>query len=171
MIQKMINEKEFATYFENYIKLAPDIDISHSLKQSQKEVLAILNPLQPEKWNYSYAAGKWTIKEMLLHIIDTERVMAYRAMRIARNDSTSLPGFDHDNFVVHSNANQRSSESLLHEFNAVRASTLALFESFEPETMQKIGNASNVKFSVRALGFIIAGHEIHHLNILKERYL
>lgn len=171
MILKPINDNEFHQYYKSYIDLAPSIDILQSLEDSSNTVQSILKEITEEKWNFKYAPDKWTIKELFLHIIDTERVMAYRALRIARKDMTDLMGFDHDSYVPVSNANQRSPESLITEYKAVRASSISLFASFDKETLQTIGNASDRKFSVRSLGYIISGHETHHFNIVNERYL
>src|SRR5690606_27112498 len=123
------------------------------------------------KLDYRYAQDKWTIKEILLHLIDTERVFAYRAMCIARKDLTELPGFDQDAFVVHSHANERSVESLLSEYRNVRMATVSLFDSFDLRGLEQIGVANGSDLSVRAIVFIIIGHENHHLQIIKERYL
>lgn len=171
MIANKINENEYAPYYKNYIDLAPAKNILESLTQSLDTVFDVLNTLDEEKWNFRYAADKWTIKEMILHIIDTERIMAYRALRIARNDMTALAGFEQDNYISPSKASERTPESLMKEYKLLRASTLSLFETFDEDTLKIIGNASNVKVSVRALGYIISGHEIHHLNVLQERYL
>ena len=121
--------------------------------------------------NYKYAKDKWSIKELLLHIIDTERVFAYRALRFAREDKTDLPGFEQDDYVITSDANTRSKASLLNEYNFQRASTIALFSSFNDSMLMKIGMAGGNPMSVRAIGFITSGHEVHHCNILRERYL
>jgi uncharacterized damage-inducible protein DinB len=121
--------------------------------------------------NYKYADNKWTIKDMLLHIVDAERVFAYRALRFARADNTNLPGFEHNDYVDRSNANYRSKSSLLNEYNAQRASTIQLFTNFTEEMLLQTGIASGNPMSVRALGFVIAGHEIHHCHIIKKHYL
>ena len=120
---------------------------------------------------YRYAEGKWTIKEVLVHIIDDERIYAYRALRFARNDKTELPGFDQDPYAFYSNANVRSIESIIEEYEAVRMSTITLFNGFSDDVMLRSGVANNNEVTVRALGYHIAGHELHHLNILKNRYL
>ena len=120
---------------------------------------------------YSYAEGKWTIKELVQHIIDAERVLSYRALRFSRNDTTNLSGFDEDWYVANSNGNERNFKDMLQEFIHVRNSTILLFKSFKPEMLLINGTASNSDMSVRALGFIIAGHQTHHLKIIKEKYL
>lgn len=114
---------------------------------------------------------KWTIKEILQHLIDTERLFAYRALRVARNDRTELPGFDQDAFVVHSNAHERSIVSLLSEYQSVRLATLSLFESFDDRNLAQIGVINGSSLSVRAIVLIIVGHENHHLEVIKKQYL
>lgn len=162
---------EYAAYYAQYISKAGDASLLEALKISTEALNDLFDTISDEKMNYSYADGKWTIKEMLLHIIDTERVFAYRALRFARQDTTSLPGFEHNDYVVVSGAKNRSKASLLQEYNAQRASTIMLFANFNDEMLKSIGNASGNPMSVRALGFVIAGHETHHCNILRERYL
>jgi hypothetical protein len=124
-----------------------------------------------EKLSYRYAEGKWTIKEIMAHLIDDERIYAYRALRFARNDQTELPGFDQDDYAIESAANERSLDDLLEEFAAVRRSTIALFNSFDERVWTRSGVASGNVMSVRAAAYHIAGHELRHLNIIKERYL
>ena len=127
--------------------------------------------MPPDKLTYRYAENKWTIKEILVHIMDDERIYAYRALRIARNDKTPLPGFEQDDYVPFSKANQRSLASILREYKTVRQATVSLFTSFNMEDLLRIGTANDHPVSVRALAWHIAGHELHHLNIIKERYL
>jgi uncharacterized damage-inducible protein DinB len=124
-----------------------------------------------DKFDYQYSEGKWTIKEIIQHLIDSERVFSYRALRISRNDNTPLPGFDENYYVANSNGKERSLQSLLTEMAVVRQSTLSLFNSFSEEQLTKIGIASNREVSVRAIGFIIIGHQKHHQKIFEERYL
>ncbi|MDT0293186.1 DinB family protein [Mesonia ostreae] len=120
---------------------------------------------------YRYAEDKWTPKEMLLHLIDSERIFCTRALRFARKDKTLLSGYDHEDFVKESGANTRSLESLLEEYNMQRQSSILLFKSFTKDMLQRKGNANGLEVSVAALGLIISGHELHHVQILKERYL
>ena len=166
-----LQPNEYAPYYNQYIKQTENLELLEALKVSAQTLNALFETISEEKMNYTYAADKWTIKEMLLHIIDTERVFAYRALRFARADKTDLPGFEHNDYVVVSKANIRSKDSLLNEFNAQRTSTIALFSNFTNEMLLSIGKASGNLMSVRALGFVIAGHEAHHCNILRERYL
>jgi hypothetical protein len=124
-----------------------------------------------DKFDYRYAEGKWTIKEIIQHLIDAERIFAYRALRFARYDATVLSGFDEDYYVLNSTANQRSIMELLTEYSAVRHTSLLLFKSFNNEQLLYSGIASNNNISVRALGFVIIGHQNHHQKIFEKRYL
>jgi uncharacterized damage-inducible protein DinB len=124
-----------------------------------------------DKFDYRYAEGKWTIKEIIQHIIDTERIFSYRALRISRNDKTPLPGFEENDYVDNTDANKRGLQELLTELSAVRHATLLLFKSFSEEQLARIGIASENEISVRAIGFIIIGHQKHHQKVFEERYL
>jgi uncharacterized damage-inducible protein DinB len=169
----MIPKNEYAPYFEQYMQLVSkdEKSIIENLVASQKVFDDVLRNLPVEKHNFSYAEGKWTIKELIQHIIDTERVFSYRALCFARNDNTSLPGFDQDVFVENDNANDRNYYDLLNEMEVLRKSSIKLFKSFCNEALLRVGVASNNKISVRALGYLFSGHQMHHLNIIKERYL
>jgi len=127
--------------------------------------------LPSEKLSYRYEKGKWTIKEILVHIIDDERIYAYRAMCFARNEKTELPGFEQDDYVRYSGANERAITNILDEYEAVRYSTIALLNGLPDEAFLRSGIANNNRSTVRALANHIAGHELHHVNIIKERYL
>jgi uncharacterized damage-inducible protein DinB len=127
--------------------------------------------LPKEKLSTPCAEGEWTIKEIVLHVIDTERIFAYRALRFARNDATELAGFDQDSYAAYSGANARSIEDLLEELMAVRMATMALFNSFGDEIWEKSGVSSGHNLSVRSALYQIAGHELHHINSIKENYL
>ena len=166
-----ILSNEYAPYYEQYINNTGSSNLLDTLKHSSETLIKLFETISEEKMNYKYADDKWTIKEMLLHIIDTERVFAYRALRFARQDKTNLPGFEHNDYVVVSNANNRSKASLINEYQAQRASIIMLFSNFTNEMLLSIGVASENAMSVRALGFVIAGHETHHCNILRARYL
>ncbi|WP_299116689.1 DinB family protein [uncultured Winogradskyella sp.] len=164
-------QEEFNPYYLPYINLATSSDIVSGLKQNLSSVVAFYMSIPKEKLEYAYAEGKWTIKDILLHVIDTERVFAYRAMRVARHDKTALAGFEQDDYVEAGNAVNRSIESLLSEYKAVRSATISLFESFADKSLTSIGTASGSPVSTRAIGYIITGHENHHNNVIKERYL
>ena len=163
---------EYPPYAAMYIDLMPDdgkllTHLWNSLQSTKK----LMQSIPEEKQLYQYAEGKWTVKEVLVHIIDDERIYAYRALRFARNDKTELPGFDQDPYAHHSNANTRNIESIVEEYEAVRLSTIALFNGFSDDVMVRHGIANNNEATVRALGYHIAGHEVHHINILKRKYL
>lgn len=166
-----LKPNEYAEYYSQYIKQSGNANLLDVLKESAQALNSLFETISDEKMNYKYVEDKWTIKEILLHIIDTERVFAYRALRFARADKTNLPGFEHIDYVVVANANGRSKASLLNEYNAQRESTIQLFSNFTDEMLMQIGVASGNPMSVRALGFVTAGHETHHCNIIKERYL
>lgn len=169
----MIPKEEYAPYFEQYIKLVAKESktILENLEESQNEFNSLLRNLPIEKQNYAYAPGKWTLKQLIQHIIDTERIFIYRALCFARNDKTSLPGFDQDTFVANDTANQRDFLEMLEEMETLRESSIQLFKSFSKDALLRVGVASNNKMSVRALGYLFAGHQKHHVNIIKERYL
>lgn len=157
-------------YFDRYINLVGDYSVIDSLKfynanwlRNEKEALIQLG-------NSIYAPQKWTIKDILQHLIDTERIFAYRAVCFAREDTTILPGFDENRYALSANATLREVEDLLEEIQLVRDSTIALYNSFSNEMMMREGISFNKKISVLAIGFVISGHAIHHLNIIKERY-
>jgi len=171
MTTLQINENEYAPFYKNYIKALGDVNLLDILKTSFEDSSTTLKDLSEEKLLFRYQEGKWTIKELMQHIIDAERVLSYRALRYSRNDATDLPGFDEDWYVDNSNGNERNFEDLLNEFSHLRAATISLFESFTPEMLQMKGSLSGSDMSVRALGFIIAGHHMHHLKIMKEKYL
>ena len=163
---------EFPAYASMYIDLIPDDGkLLYHLSRNLKSSRDLVQSLPEQTLLHKYAEGKWTIKEVLVHIIDDERIYAYRALRFARNDRTELPGFDQDPYVYHSNANARSVESIIEEFEAVRLSTIALFNGFSDDVLLRRGIANNNEATVRALGYHIAGHELHHINIIKSKYL
>jgi len=163
---------EFPPYANMYIKLLPDdgLLLKH-LHDNFNITKELIFSLPEEKLNYRYAANKWTIKEILVHIIDDERIYTYRALRFARNDKTVLPGFEQDDYATYSAANERSIENIFEEYEAVRKSTIALFNGLPEDSFLRSGIANNNKVAVRALAYHIAGHELHHINIIKEKYL
>ena len=171
MSLSLISKSEYNVFYQPYIDAVKDVGLLEGLKLSGEAVNSFLLSIPIEKHRYAYAKGKWTIHDVLLHIIDTERIFAYRALRIARGDKTPLAGFEQDDYVVQACANSRSFESLLKEYNTVRQTTIMLFESFDAATLLNIGEASGFPVSVRAIGYIICGHEKHHVKIIKERYL
>jgi uncharacterized damage-inducible protein DinB len=161
---------EYADFYKTYIQALDDVELIDELEICLHEFIKFVQNLPMDKFDYQYEVGKWTIKEIIQHLIDSERVFSYRALRISRNDKTPLPGFDENYYVDNSNGKVRSLQSLLTEMAVVRQSTLSLFNSFSQEQLTKIGVASNREVSVRAIGFIIIGHQKHHQKIFLERY-
>ncbi|WP_456437303.1 DinB family protein [Psychroserpens sp.] len=171
MTKDQLKTNEYNPYYQVYIDKAGELDVIEGLKQNGDATISFLESLSEEQFDYTYSEGKWTIKELIQHIIDTERVFAFRALSFARKDKTNLAGYEQDDYALISEANKRSKQSLLHEYKALRLSTVALFESFTDNMLKQMGNASNSDISVRAIGFILIGHENHHCQIIKERYL
>jgi uncharacterized damage-inducible protein DinB len=163
---------EFAPYASMYIDLLPDdgLVLLH-LKENFMITKDLILSLPEEKLSYRYAAGKWTIKEILVHIVDDERIYAYRALRFARNDATPLTGFEQDDYTLASNANQRSLTNIFEEYEAVRNATITLFNGLDDDALMRSGVANGTVMSVRAAAYHIAGHELHHVNIIRDRYL
>ena len=157
-------------YYDRYINLIGDDGIIEVLEEHSKTSEKFLETFTEEQGNYSYADGKWTVKEVLGHIIDTERIMAYRALAFAKNEVQSLPGFEQDDYVAESNFNNRSLVDMINEFSTVRESNIILFKSFDEKILNRRGTASESEVTVLALIYIIAGHEKHHMKILRERY-
>ena len=171
MKSSQLKKKDFNPYYANYIATLGDVELMEMLKKQLKNFPSFISSIPKDKFHYSYAEGKWTVAQVLVHILDTERVFQYRALRFARNDKTPLPGFDQDLFVAESKAENWSREEVLENYKIIRKSTIALFEKFSDEDLNKVGIASNSPMSVAALGFICCGHQRHHRNILRERYL
>jgi uncharacterized damage-inducible protein DinB len=165
-------EGEFPAYAHSYIDLLPDdgLILKH-LADNLETTRKFVESIPKDRLLYRYAEGKWTIKEILGHVVDDERIYAYRALRFARNDSTELPGFDQDRYARYALANERDSRDLLDEFSLVRQSTIALFESLDAAALLRSGVADGHRVSVRALAYHIAGHELRHRNVIRERYL
>jgi uncharacterized damage-inducible protein DinB len=161
---------EYAPYYGTYISKVGDGDVVQALKQQVTGTVAYLRAIPESRAGHRYAEGKWSIREVVGHLADAERIFAYRALRFARNDSTALPGFDENAFVANSRFDDRTLGSLIDEFAAVRAASIAQFHGFFPEEWLRGGTASGKHMSVRALAWVIAGHELHHLGVLKERY-
>lgn len=166
-----LKSNEYNAYYGTYIKKTDGLSLRDDLKSSGEKTISFFKSIPLDKLEYRYAEGKWTIKEIVQHLMDAERIFAYRALRIARKDQTPLPGFEQDDYVIPSQANKRSIEDLINEFKAIKLSTVTLFDSFSDEMLLSLGTASNSPISVRAIGFIIMGHEIHHCVVIKERYL
>ena len=162
---------EFAPFYANYVAGVPDGDVTQVLEAQARDLVALVGGLNEARGDYRYAPDKWTVKEVLGHITDTERIFAYRALRISRGDATPLAGFDQDSYVANAHFGHRSLADLLDEFRAVRAATVALFRAMTAEESRRAGSANSVPVSARALAYIAAGHERHHARILRERYL
>lgn len=162
---------EHSPYYSKYIDRVPAGDIIGRLETQVEETARLLAGLTPEQAEHRYAPGKWSIKEVIGHIADAERIFAYRALRIGRGDATPLASFDENTYVPAGDFGSRSVADLVAEFRAVRAATVATFRGFPADAMTRLGTASNAPASVRALAWTIAGHELHHVNILRERYL
>lgn len=161
----------YPLYAENYIKLVETKSVKEAIEKYASSINEFFSEIPPGKVDYRYAENKWSIKEMLQHVIDAERIFAYRALRIARKDTTPLPGFDENTYAVASNADARTWEDLLEEFKAVRRSTDLLLKSFTEEQYRQMGTTNGQPASVSAIGFTLYGHMLHHKNILQERYL
>jgi uncharacterized damage-inducible protein DinB len=171
MKTSQLKEHEYNPYYRAYIEALGEVDLMQTLRKQVENYPKFLNSIPPEKLTYRYAEGKWSVAEVLVHVLDSERVFQYRALRFVRKDQTPLPGFDQDVYVPQSGANKRSLESIVEEYKAIRNSTIALYESFDEALLKRKGVASNSVMSVAALGFIMCGHQCHHRDILRERYL
>jgi len=165
-------EGEYAPYAIRYIGLLPDDGlVLRHMEENLEATREFILSLPEERLAYRYAEGKWTIKEILVHVSDDERIYAYRALRFARNDATELPGFEQDDYAAHSGANGRDVRDILAEFATVRRATISLFEGFDREALVRVGVADGKVMSVRAAAYHIAGHELRHVNVIRERYL
>jgi uncharacterized damage-inducible protein DinB len=162
---------EYAQYYDRYVSLVPEGDVVATLERQIGETLALLRSLPEERAGHRYAEGKWSIRELVGHINDAERIFAYRALRIARGDATPLAGFDQDTYVPAGNFDARTLADLVDELEAIRRSTLALLRPLSDEAWDRSGVASESPVTVRALAYIIAGHERAHMGVLRERYL
>jgi hypothetical protein len=162
---------EYFEYYGKYIALVPDGDVRDHMRAQLSETMSLLSGVSEVTAEKAYGAGKWTLKEVVLHMSDAERVFGYRMLRISRGDTTPLPGFEQDAWVPNSCANARPMSNLLLDFAAVRTATLSLLDSCPVDAFVRTGTASGHTISVRALAYIAAGHERHHLKIVRERYL
>jgi hypothetical protein len=162
---------EHIAYYGRYISQVPDGDLVAMLRDQAMETVALLRTVPREREDYAYAPGKWTIKEVVGHMIDAERVFAYRALTFARAPGTALPGFDENAWVPAGKFGRRTLADLLDEFQIVRASTVQLASHLDDEDLTNHGTANGAEISVRALLYIAAGHERHHVALFRERYL
>jgi uncharacterized damage-inducible protein DinB len=171
MESNQLHVNEYAAFYSPYINALGNVDLIEELEICLHDFIKFVQNIPMDKFDFRYAQGKWTIKDIIQHLIDAEHVFSYRALRISRNDKTPLPGFNENDYVDNTNSNARSIQGLLTEFSALRQSTLLLFKSFSEEQLKRMGIASNADVSVRAIGFIIIGHQKHHQKVFQERYL
>ena len=162
---------EHAPFYARYVEGVPDGDLLHTLRAQMDEVRALAGGLSEAQALHRYAEGKWSVKEVLAHVADAERVMAYRALRIARGDATPMPGFDENAWVAAAGTDRRSLAEIVDEMGHVRQASIALLAPLGDDELARTGTANGATVSVRALAWIIAGHERHHLRLLRERYL
>lgn len=155
----------------NYVNYVKDMDVIESLEYSLQQMVALMNAVPEEKGEYRYGNGKWSIKEVLNHLMDVERIFSYRALRFSRNDATPIPGFQENDYAPEANAHSRTIKQLMDELIRLRASTTDLFRSFTPAMLSRTGFANGNELQVLTLGYAISGHESHHRKILQERYL
>src|SRR2546423_4455447 len=165
------NDALAAEFYRNYISKAPDENVTKAIRKNSRNFRKLLKRIPKKKVDYAYAEGKWSIRELVQHILDAERVFSYRATSIARKDPTPLPSFDENIWAANSQANQRNWKDLIEEFRSLRDANETMFSSFTDEQLRSIGVASNKEVNVLALGYILAGHVEHHIGIIKERYL
>lgn len=166
----LLNLDTVPHFYKKYVKLIEETDLIQALRASGNRSQELFHAIPLGKEDFQYADGKWTVREVLCHMIDVERIFMYRALRFARNDKAALSGFDENAYTPESNASGRDMKSILSEMAHLRASTIDMFASFSPDMMARKGTANNVEFSVVSQGFIIAGHETHHRRVLQERY-
>lgn len=167
---KELKKGNYPEYYQQYTDLLPELELIELLESQKEAMLSLFNSTEEIDIHFSYAEGKWTIAEVLQHMLDTERIFQYRALCLARKDQASLPGFDQDKYVATSNANERSLSGFMDEYKAVRDSTIFLFKSFSSEMMKSVGLSNGQDLSTAAAGFIIAGHEKHHLKLFRLNY-
>ncbi|HEV2765166.1 MAG TPA: DinB family protein [Pyrinomonadaceae bacterium] len=165
------DETEYLPYYGRYVALVPDGPVLDVLRAQLDDTLALLRSVPESREQFRYAPGKWSVRELVGHLIDSERIFAYRALRFARDDRTPLPGYEENDYVAHANFDAIPLAHLAAEFRSVRDSTLFLFQHLDPAAWARRGLANDAEVTVRALAHIIAGHELHHRGILRERYL
>ena len=172
MLKQDLKITEYNEYFSRYInKVTDNTDLSKGFEEDKNMVINFFSSIPKDKLEYRYQPEKWSIKEVLQHIIDTERIFMYRFLRIARNDKTALAGFDQNIYISPSQANSKSLEELIHEFTTTRLYSINLINSISESNLQNIGTASESQISARACAFVLLGHSIWHIEIIKERYL
>lgn len=160
---------EYRSFYKDYIARV-DGEVMNTLVTQGQQLYAFIQQLSPEQADFRYAENKWCVREVIGHLIDTERIMSYRALCISRGETASLPGYDQDAYVEQANFGQRDLQNMASEYDAVRNATIAMFNGFSDEQLLQTGTANDVPFSVRAFAYVIAGHERWHLDLLEERY-
>lgn len=170
MIQRPL-QNEYPDYYLPYIELVPEGDLVQLLQENLKEVENLFKGLSEEEALSRYAPGKWSVKEVLGHITDTERIMSYRLLRVSRGDQTPLAGFNETDYVQAAQTNSLPMEAILEDFKTTRNATITLIQHTPKEAWANIGNANGMAITTRAIAYIIAGHQIHHCKIVRERYL
>lgn len=164
-------QQEYPSYIEKYLQwVDKEIDLVDQLEGQMLITMDLFKDFSEEQLSHRYKRDKWTLKEVLVHIIDDERIYAYRALRFARNDRTILPGFEQDEYIQYAEVEGRSIESILKEYITVRKATISLFENFSQSALRRFGHANGCYSSVRALGYHILGHELHHIELIKKHY-
>lgn len=166
-----IEKNEYGEFYERYVKLSNNVPLEDQLRSNAEEMKQLFLGLSDEDAMYRYEDGKWTLKQVFGHLTDTERIFNYRALCVARGEPKPLPGFDQDLYMKKTNFNDQPLEKLQEQYEATRQSTIALYSNFSDEELLRRGTISGSSFTVRGTGYVIAGHELHHLNIINERYL
>ena len=167
-----ISYDEIGEFYWNYLNLIPEEAVLIDyLQKNTYEICEFLKSIPKDKWSYRYEPGKWSIAEIIQHILDTERIFQYRALCFARGENKPLPGFDHDYYAMNSHADDRSPGSFIKEFRAIRESGIFLYKSFSEDMLKKQGNMNDMNATPRAIGFVMAGHSLHHKDIISKRYL
>ena len=170
-IPKPITSSHLPDYLARYISLVPFPQLLEGLEESRVAGLTFFKQIDPTKWDFSYQDGKWTIKQVLAHMLDVERIFAYRALRFSRKDKTPLPGFDEDIYALHANAENRTAESLIAEFDCVRKASIQLFTYMDGTMLTFKGVANKIEINAYDIGWVMIGHQLHHQQIIQERYL
>lgn len=165
------NTDEYPEFYQEYLTILPDSNIITYLKKQKNEVLSLFESLSESQLKYRYSEGKWSTKEIMRHLIDTEQIFAYRALCISRNESTSLPGFNQNSYITNSNINHLTKNDLIREFELLRSYSIQMFSNFDESYWNRKGKANGYVIVARVIPWIIAGHTKHHLTVLREKYL
>ncbi len=166
-----IQNDEYGEFYAGYIVRCYERPLMELLVTGRENVISLIESVSEEESFYRYDTGKWSVKEVLGHMIDTERIFSFRALALARGEKPELPGYDHNQYVIEADFNRHSLKNLVQQYRLVREATMALFSNFSEEELLRKGRVNQSGFSVRGLGYVIAGHELHHISILKEYYL